>query len=41
MMAFKLETSLWPMVLFGPRASWAMAMWQATMLGKFRNSQSG
>ena len=40
-MASRLDTSPWQIVLFGPRASWAMAMWQAIMFGRYMSIQSG
>ena len=40
-MAESVETSPRVTVLFGPRASWAMPMWQAGMLGRYFNIHNG
>ena len=39
--ASKLETPPSTIELFGPRASMAMPMWQAAMLGRYLSIQSG
>ena len=40
-MASKLEASASTIVLFGPRASWAIATWQAGMFGRYLSIHSG